>query len=70
VVIPQARRTALLTSDTSRVNKIWIAQSWGIPWRWKGRALRSEIEIELNGKWCLCDSIEAENKREQERPMF
>jgi hypothetical protein len=50
-MIPDAHRKALLSSDTSRLNKIHLAIGWAhfhrwfIEYRWKGAFLRSRLEF-------------------------
>jgi hypothetical protein len=48
-VIPATHRHALMSSDTSRQNKLWLAIAWAgayawfIEWKWAGRYMRSRL---------------------------
>lgn len=48
-MIPQLHRHALMSSDTSRQNKLWLATAWKraypwfIEWRWAGAYMRSRL---------------------------
>lgn len=45
--IPADFRRALMSSDTSRQNKMWLAASWSqrffVEWRWQGAPMRSRM---------------------------
>lgn len=47
--IPPGARRALLSKETSRQNKIWLAQTWKqidgcfIEWKWRGEFMRSRL---------------------------
>ncbi len=47
--ITPARRRALLSSETSRQNKLWLATAWQqcdgifIEWRWRGEYMNSRL---------------------------
>lgn len=48
-MIPADRRHALMSTDTSRQNKLWLATAWAhaygwfIEWRWAGHPMRSRL---------------------------
>lgn len=46
-----SRRRALLSDETARQNKIWLAVGWNVPWRWCAVPLVSRLEFLLDGKW-------------------
>jgi hypothetical protein len=65
---PHEQRRALLTADTSRINKIHLATGWRIPWRWSGLMFRSRIEVQLDGKWRKCKSFDEDVFAKLEAP--
>jgi hypothetical protein len=48
-MIPSTNRNALMSSDTSRQNKLWLATAWAhaypwfLEWKWAGRYMRSRL---------------------------
>jgi hypothetical protein len=57
------RRAALLGSGTSRTNKMHLAASWGIEWRWKESGKDGHrMEFLLDGEWRLAKSWEQDER--------
>lgn len=52
-LLPEHLRKSLLSSDTSRQNKIWLAVGWKemseyfIEWRWASEYMRSRLEFKF-----------------------
>lgn len=44
-------KSALLTSATSRQNKLWLAIINDIQWRWQGVPRRSRMAFLVEGEW-------------------
>jgi len=65
-IMPTAHRKVLLSSDTSRLNKIHLVtgwthfRGWFCDWRWKGGFLRSRLEFcfEPGGKFFEAKSFD------------
>jgi hypothetical protein len=47
MTIPTTHRRALMSSDTSRQNKLWLVTAWHerwfMEWRWQGEPMRSRM---------------------------
>lgn len=54
---PQEQARVLLSSDSSRCNKMHLAAAWGYTWRWAGDGptrsgvMRSRMEFWIDGAW-------------------
>ena len=48
------RRKALMSQDTSRMNKLWLAQGWKhdgmlVEWKWQGAEHKSRLLFSFDG---------------------
>lgn len=67
-ILPKEFRKILLSSDTSRQNKIYLAQGWTtskycnyfLEWKWQGLQFRSRLffKFEVDGEYFKAKSFE------------
>lgn len=51
-------QSALITSVTSRANKLWLACDRGVPFRWQGAPRRSRLAFLIDGEWKVAKSFD------------